>query len=214
MTDESVIATDGRVIGERAARTRARLLEATAESLRTQGALEVKVADVVRIVGTSPATFYQYFSDVEDAIYALATDLVPAVAPISNQLAEAWNADDALEKARLFVNNYINFWDRYGSVLRLMLLRADERDERFRQVRRDYNAPFMTNMSNKVRDGIADGRLPADLDAQTVAGAMLAALDRLPNYREVFEKRGTTRQAMTETMARLLVTSLTGYQPR
>ena len=214
MTEEGVIATDGRVIGERAARTRARLLEATAETLREQGALEVKVADVVRIVGTSPATFYQYFSDVEDAIYALAVDLIPAVAPLTDQLAETWTENDALEKARLFVNNYMNFWDRYGSVLRLMLLRADERDERFRQVRREYNAPFMTTMSNKVTDAIAAQRLPAELDAQTVAGAMLAALDRLPNYREMFEKRGTTRQAMTETMARLLVTSLTGYQPR
>jgi hypothetical protein len=39
---------------------------------------------------------------------------------------------------------------------------------------------------------------------------MLAALDRLPNYREMFEKRGTTRDAMIETMARLLLSSLTG----
>jgi hypothetical protein len=39
---------------------------------------------------------------------------------------------------------------------------------------------------------------------------MLAALDRLPNYREGFEKRGTSREAMIETVARLLHSSLTG----
>ena len=73
---DDVTATDGRVIGRRAIQTRRRILDTTAALLREHGALDLKVTDVAREVGTSPATFYQYFADVEDAILALAIDLV------------------------------------------------------------------------------------------------------------------------------------------
>ena len=220
---EDVIATDGRVIGERAIRTRRRILDATSALLREQGALDLKVIDVAREVGTSPATFYQYFGDVEEAILALATELVEGVEPISALLEQDWSTDGSggsdgpdgtgetgLEKSRRFVADYMDFWDVHAPVLRIMLLRADERDEPFRELRREYNRPFMVHMAAKVRDAQAAGRITPSLDAEATAGAMLAALDRLPNYREMFEKRGTTRDAMIETMARLLLSSLTG----
>lgn len=206
-------ATDGRIIGERAQQTRRRILDATASLLRQQGALDLKVMDVAREVGTSPATFYQYFSDVEDAIYALSTEMIEKVVPIHAQLSQDWSDSDeasGLDLARRLVSDYTDFWDENGAVLRIMLLRADERDERFRQVRRDYNAPFMSAMVAKVRAAQDAGRLTGALDAEATAGAMLAALDRLPNYREGFEKRGTSREAMIETVARLLYSSLTG----
>lgn len=203
-------ATDGRVIGERAQQTRRRILDTTASLLRENGALDLKVMDVAREVGTSPATFYQYFSDVEDAIYALSTEMIEKVHPIHLQMEADWNeGEPGLDHARRLVSDYTDFWDANGAVLRIMLLRADERDERFRQVRRDYNAPFMTAMVAKVRAAQDAGRLTA-IDAEATAGAMLAALDRLPNYREGFEKRGTTREAMIETVAQLLYSSLTG----
>ena len=203
-------ATDGRVIGERAQQTRRRILDATAALLRDQGALDVKAKDVAREVGTSPATFYQYFADVEDAIFALALELPEKVAPIQTQFESDWSGSAGLDLARQAVSDYTDFWDENAAVLRVLLLRADERDERFRQVRRDYNAPFMTAMVAKVRSAQDVGRIAGAIDAEATAGAMLAALDRLPNYREGFEKRGTSREAMIETVARLLHSSLTG----
>jgi len=210
MTDltEDLTATDGRVIGQRAQLTRRRVLDATAVLLREHGALEVKVTDVAREVGASPATFYQYFSDVEDAILALSVELIENVAFIQAQFDLDWA--EGLDRPRQLVSDYLEFWDEHGPVLRIMLLRADENDQRFRQVRRDYNAPFMTKMSAKVRDAQALGRLTASLDPEATAGAMLAVMDRLPNYRQGFEKRGTTRNALIETVAVLLHSSLTG----
>lgn len=212
MTDpvDDVTATDGRVIGQRAQLTRRRLLDATASLLREHGALDVKVIDVAREVGTSPATFYQYFTDVEDAVYALSLELVEEVAPIQAQFEMDWNASDGLDRARALVADYLDFWDEHGAVLRTMLLRADEGDPRFRQVRRDYNAPFMATMAAKVRSAQQSGRLSSSLDAEATAGALLAVMDRLPNYRQGFEKRGTTRDAMIETVAMLVHSSLTG----
>jgi len=212
MTDpvEDLTATDGRVIGQRAQQTRRRLLDATASLLREHGALDVKVLDVAREVGASPATFYQYFADVEDAIHALSLDLIDRVAPIQARFELDWSGPDGPDVVRSIVSDYLDFWDEHGAVLRMMLLRADEGDERFRQVRRQYNAPFMAAMAGKVREAQGAGRLTRSLDPEATAGALLAALDRLPNYRQGFEKRGTSRSAMIETVALLLHSSLTG----
>lgn len=203
-------ATDGRVIGRRALETRRRILDSTAVLLRDQGALDLKVIDVARAVGVSPATFYQYFESVEDAIAALAEELVDEVAPIAAQLEQEWTGEDGLDLARRFVSEYFAFWDDHAAVLRISHLRGDERDRRFRRIRRHYNAPFMAAMAAKVRAAQARGGISSALDAETTAGAMLSALDRLPNFREMFERRGASRAAMVETMARLLHSTLTG----
>ncbi len=209
--DDDVMATDGRVIGRRAIQTRRRLLDVTAALLAERGALDLKVIDVARVAGASPATFYQYFADVEDAIAALAAELAVSVTPISSMLDVDWSGVDGLDRAREFVAAYTRFWDENGSVLRIMMLRADDREERFRQVRRAYSEPFMIAMVAKVRSAQDAGQLSVALDAEATAGAVLAALDRLPNYRQNFEKRGTSRDAMIETVARLAHTALTGH---
>ena len=74
-----------------------------------------------------------------------------------------------------------------------------------------YSEPFMAAMVAKVRAAQDARRLAPQLDAEATAGAVLAALDRLPNYRQNFEKRGTSRDAMIETVARLAHTALTGH---
>ena len=109
-------ATDGRVIGERALQTRRRILETTAALLREQGALDLKVMDVAREVGASPATFYQYFADVEDAIFALSVEMIEKVAPIHAQMAADWNEGaSGLDHARRLVSEYTDFWDVNGA---------------------------------------------------------------------------------------------------
>lgn len=210
--DADVMATDGRVIGRRAILTRRRILDATASLLREQGALDLKVIDVAREVGTSPATFYQYFADVEDAILCLAAELVERVPEFAGQIDGRWVDDDGLDRCRALVASYTGFWDEHGAVLRIMHLRADEREPRFRRVRNEYNNQFMVVMVERVREGQSAGRLPPGMDPDATAGAMLSVLDRLPSYRESFEKRGTSREAMVETIARILFGTLTGVR--
>ena len=70
VTPESAVALDGRPLGKRGAATRRRLLDATAQLLESHGVRDLRVVDIARVVGTSPATFYQYFRDVEEAVLA------------------------------------------------------------------------------------------------------------------------------------------------
>jgi AcrR family transcriptional regulator len=209
-TADGVVATDGRVIGRRAIQTRRRILDATDALLRRQGALDLKVIDVAREVGTSPATFYQYFADVEAAILALATEAVAGAEAFSERFATDWTGPDGIDQARTLVSAYMDFWGQHQAVLRIMHLRADEGDPRFRAVRRSYNEPLLAAMVVKVAEAQAAGRLPLDLEPFATAGAMLAALDRLTSFRQTFERRGTSRAAMVATVGRILHTALTG----
>ena len=54
-------------MGRRGQRTRQRLLDSTERLLGRSTYREVRVVDIARDAGMSPAAFYQYFADVEDA---------------------------------------------------------------------------------------------------------------------------------------------------
>ena len=59
-----------------------RLLECLSEMLASTSYRDVTVIDVARLAGTSPATFYQYFPDIQAAVVELAGDFdvpVPAL---------------------------------------------------------------------------------------------------------------------------------------
>src|SRR5881392_3455494 len=68
-------AVDGRVPGRRGRATRDRLLKCTAELLEKTSYRDITVIDIAQCAGTSPATFYQYFQDVNAAIAVLAAAL-------------------------------------------------------------------------------------------------------------------------------------------
>src|SRR4051812_14723081 len=78
---------DKRMAGRRARETRERILESLGKLLGSMSYRDVRVTDVVREVGTSPATFYQYFADVETAVLALAQDVTKDAAGLKS-LAE------------------------------------------------------------------------------------------------------------------------------
>ena len=101
-TVEDLRAADGRVPGRRGRATRQKLLACTAEMLRTTSYRSVKVIDIAREAGTSPATFYQYFADVEAAILVLAQEMALDGQRLVRLVAEGTTNDELL---RLLIAN-------------------------------------------------------------------------------------------------------------
>src|SRR6187431_1239416 len=112
------VAIDGRALGRRGALTRRRLLQATADLLETHGVRDLRVVEIARAVGTSPATFYQYFRDVEEAVLVLAEGVAEDLAPVADALARRWNGDAGLGASRTMVEVFMESWDRHRAVLR------------------------------------------------------------------------------------------------
>ncbi len=79
---------DGRIAGRRGQATRTRLLECLAELIASTSYRDVTVIDVARRAGTSPATFYQYFPDIQTAVVELANEVVKEAGTLKDLASE------------------------------------------------------------------------------------------------------------------------------
>jgi len=204
------IALDGRALGRRGQQTRRQLLDATGTLLETQGVRDLRVVEIARAVGTSPATFYQYFRDVEAAVLALAERVGDELAPLVELLESAWDGDEGLDAARGLVAGFFEYWDRHRAVLRTRNLAAQEGDERFREVRNHSLEPFLAGFAGKVADAQAAGRVAVELTPRAAGAALVALLERMAAFHHDLESLGVERDDLVETTARIVHQTVTG----
>ncbi len=201
---EPTTALDGRSLGRRGTETRARLLHATAQLLEDNGLRELRVVDIARRVQLAPATFYQYFRDVEEAVLALAAEIGEQTGSLTGLIESPWSGPDGLDVVRQLVEEFISNWDRHRAVLRTRNLAAQEGDERFRAVRNEALRPLTEGIAGKVeaRD--------AELSPFAAAAAMVAMLERMAAFHADLVAYGTSRSDVVETTARILHHTATG----
>lgn len=204
-------ALDGRELGKRGAATRRRLLDATAELLETVGVRDLRVVEIARAVGTSPATYYQYFRDVEDAVLVLADEIgVAEVMPIAALLTDPWEGESGLATARELVRRFFALWDDHHAVLRTRNLAAQEGDERFREIRNRTNRPFLEGFAAQVRSHQAAGRLAPEISPMGAAAALIALIERMAAFHGELRALGVDRDAVVETTARICHQTVVG----
>ena len=212
--EEDLRAADGRVPGRRGRATRQRLLECTTEMLESSTYRDLKVIDIAREAGTSPATFYQYFADVEAAILVLAEEMsrdgarLPAIVR-----GGTWRGRAGWDRALEVVDGFLGFWEEHRTVLRVVDLNTEEGDQRFRQIRTRLLAAVTEAMADVFELHQADGRHPKDLDPRAAAGTMVAMLAHVSQHRYGFEFWGIRTADVRLSMARQLYWALTGQKP-
>ena len=109
-------AADGRVPGRRGLATRQKLLACAADMLRASSYRDLKVVDIAREAGTSPATFYQYFPDVESAVLALADEMVTSGVHRFAEIVTggAWKGKPGYAAAEELADAFLAFWDEHS----------------------------------------------------------------------------------------------------
>jgi AcrR family transcriptional regulator len=204
------IALDGRALGKRGALTRRKLLDATTRLLEGSGIRDLRVVDIARDVGTSPATFYQYFRDVAAAVLALADEVGEDLAPLGELLARDWEGADGLAAARELVDAFIEYWDSHRAVLRTRNLAAQEGDQRFRTVRNESLRPLREGLADKVAAAQRGGRVSAGIAPMAAAAALSSMMERMAAFHTDLEPLGIERRDLVETTARILHQTVTG----
>lgn len=203
----STLDLSGRPLGQRALKKRRQLMDATADLLKKHTLRDLRVVDIARAVGTSPATFYQYFKDVEDVVLQLADEATTKMPSLLKMLEGEWEGDEGLEKAREIVAAFIQYWDEHGAVLRVRNVAADEGDTRFLSMRSQAMTPLLSAMTQKMETRQKNLKNPADeksMKPLAAAVAMGAILDRLSAYRKELESLGLSRADIVETSAHIL----------
>ena len=208
-------AADGRVPGRRGRATRQKLLDCAAEMLRARSYRDLKVVDIAREAGTSPATFYQYFPDVESAILVLADEMVTLGVERFSSLVSttAWKGRTGYAGAEALAEGVLTFWEEHQPVLRVVDLATEEGDHRFANVRTRLLNDLNNALAAAVKDQQKQGKGQPGLDPNAVGGVLVAMLAHVSAHRLGFEFWGVKTDDLRATMARIVYWSITGQKP-
>ena len=200
----------GRSLGPRAQSTHRTLLDSTAELLSKQSVREVRVVDIARQTGSSPATFYQYFKDVNEAVLVLAEQAAEEMPAVIELIDGSWEGQKGLETSRAIVRAFVDHWDSHRSVLLVRNLYADEGDRRFMNVRRRVISPVIEQLALRIEESQARGRVSKELHPAAAAAAMASILERLAAHHREIEFFGAGRDELIESCARILFQTVAG----
>jgi AcrR family transcriptional regulator len=206
-------AADGRVPGRRGRATRQRLLMETAEMLKARSYRDLKVVDIARAANTSPATFYQYFPDVEATVLVLAEEMIEDGARLPALVRSgSWRGRGGYATSVALVDGFLEFWERHRSVLRVVDLASAEGDARFHNVR----TRLLNGVTVALREVIgqrAAGREGNGVDPMATAGVLVAMVAHVSAHRYGFEFWGIRTDDVRRSMAGMVFWSVSGQRP-
>jgi AcrR family transcriptional regulator len=205
---------DGRVAGRRGQATRQKLLDCLSEMLSSSPYRDVKVIDVARKAGTSPATFYQYFPDVEGAVLEIAEQMAAEGAGLTQLLAgRSWVGKAGWSTAQELVDGFLEFWRRNDAILRVVDLGAAEGDKRFYKIR----MKILNSVNNSLTDSITElqskGRIDKDVNPAAMAGSLVAMLAAVASHQKGFQSWGVKQAELKPNLALLVHLGVTGKKP-
>jgi len=210
-TVQQLRASDGRVPGRRGRATREKLLSCTADILEKTSYRDLKVIDIARCAGTSPATFYQYFNDVEAAVLELAGKLQEEGASLVELIRDSsWKGARGHQTALTLTDAFLDLWERNRAILRVVDLATAEGDLHFQNIR----THLLNEVTLALRDVIEGFReqkkQPHDLDPMAQAATLVPMLAHVAAHRYGFEFWGIRSDKMRDSVARLLYIGVTG----
>jgi AcrR family transcriptional regulator len=186
---------------------------ATAALLEEQSVLDLSVVDIARRAGTSPATFYHYFKDVEAVALVLAEEAAEEMPAVVERLAGPFDGSDGLARARAVVDRFFDHWDAHHAVLTLRNMASERGDRRFQRVRQESIGPVLDALAARIREGQARAVVAKAFQPYAAAVALAAILERLAAHHRDMGFFGVTRDDLRETCARILLQTLTGHAP-
>ncbi|MFI6103653.1 TetR family transcriptional regulator [Streptomyces sp. NPDC051310] len=205
---------DGRVAGRRGQATRQKLLDCLSEMLSSSPYRDVKVIDVARKAGTSPATFYQYFPDVEGAVLEIAEEMAKEGAALTDLVSgRAWVGKAGWQTAEELVEGFLDFWRRNDAILRVVDLGAAEGDKRFYKIRMKILNSVTNSLTDSVKELQSKGRVDKDVNPAAMAGALVAMLAAVASHQKGFSAWGVKQAELRPHLALLVHLGITGKKP-
>ncbi|MGW7250776.1 TetR family transcriptional regulator [Streptomyces decoyicus] len=205
---------DGRVAGRRGQATRQKLLDCLSEMLSSSPYRDVKVIDVARKAGTSPATFYQYFPDVEGAVLEIAEEMAKEGATLTDLVAgRSWVGKSAWQAAEDLVEGFLSFWRRHDAILRVIDLGAAEGDKRFYKIRMKILNAVTNSLTDSIKELQSKGKVDKDVSPPAMAGSLVAMLAAVAGHQKGFQSWGVKQSELKPNLALLVHLGVTGKKP-
>lgn len=191
--------------GRKGKETRRSLMLAARQLLDMVSPLSLSAASISKEAGTSPATFYVYFDNVEDILWAICdaiTDDTSDLFPDRNFLRSEGRLE---EDAHTFVNGYCDIWSRHGPLLLYRNMEADRGNSRFNQLVLRIALPILEGLTDRIVE--ADPSVKRG-DANAEAVVLIAAIDRVAAALHTWPENSLLPDVLLQAEARVLTRML------
>jgi AcrR family transcriptional regulator len=199
-------AVDGRVPGRRGLATRRKLIDCTIKLLATTPYRDLKVTDITRAAGTSPATLYQYFIDLEDVLLAVAEQTAQEALQLVDLITDRpWKGGGGVRSAEELVDGFLAFWRSHRPTLRVVDLLSIEGDKRFRHQR----VVMLNAITKSLAEEIRRLNPNSTVDPMAMAGVLVGLLAQVSGHQSGFEAWDIKFSDVRESMIRLIYWGVT-----
>ncbi|GAA2425175.1 TetR family transcriptional regulator [Streptomyces macrosporus] len=190
------------------------MLDCLDEMLSSSPYRDVRVIDVARRAGTSPATFYQYFPDVEGAVLELAEGMAKEGSSLADlATGRTWTGKAGWQAAEELVDGFLSFWQKNDAILRVVDLGAAEGDKRFSKIRAKVLSNVIGPLAESIEKLQARGRADQAVSPAAVAGSLVAMLASVAGQQKAVQSWGAKRADLKPNLAYLLYLGVTGRKP-
>jgi AcrR family transcriptional regulator len=204
----------GQCLGEKGRATRARLMTAARTLLKKVSPLELTAVSIAQEAKTSSATFYMYFDDVKDIMFALSEAVGEDMKAVHEVLEEPWNpADIDLERAWRLIKTFDSIWQKHREILRYRNLEADRGDDRFERLRVQTYMPVIELMAKIIISAYPAGRRPQKHEAFAEAAVLYGSVEAIASTDPAVIERGLGMTSLQHARARVVAHVLGGRGP-
>jgi AcrR family transcriptional regulator len=192
-------------LGNKGTETRLRLMKAAQRLLGGRSPLNVTAAAVAKAAGTAGATFYVYFNDVDDIIWALCDSLALETTQLFADDSVLRQDETLMRDAYEFVKSYVKIWARHGPLLLYRNLQSDRGNSRFNQLVLRISLPILKGLTERIVARSTPERPITRGEANAEAVVIYAAMDRIAAALHQYPQESLLPETLLRAEARVLV---------
>jgi AcrR family transcriptional regulator len=194
--------------GNKGKETRRSLMIAARRLLDLVSPLSLSAAAISKEAGTSPATFYVYFDDVEDILWSICDAIAEDTSNLFPDYAFLRTEDRLEEDALAFVRGYSDIWARHGPLMLYRNMEADRGNKRFNQLVLRIALPILEGLTDRIVEAAPPEKPVTRSEANAEAVVFIAAIDRIAAALHTWPEDSLTPDVLLRAQARILARML------
>lgn len=191
-------------LGRKGRETRLRLMDAATDLLRKTSPIELTAMAIAARAETASATFYVYFRDVQDILYALSEAATEEMLQAFSILDVFRNNENVAKDSEAFLTMLAEQWERHSAILHYRMMEADRGNPRFMHLRGRWAEVVLNRFWNLLKQA-SHLQPPLDeTDAYAESIVLFASVERLAAAFQREPKLTISPQRMRAAQARVL----------
>lgn len=195
----------GQKMGRKGLLTRQRIMSIALKMLGNSSYKDLTVSDLAAKAKVSNATFYVYFKDIEDVLFACVEAASLDMNAMFDILNETWTSENLKSQLEKFVDSFNTLWEKHRVELRIRNIEADQGNARFLNFRQLSTIELLNRFGEKLAE--LNPRLE---NPEYISMVIYTAMERLAalNQMGILGSNSISRRGLDDAIVELLYMAL------